>query len=559
MDTIHSNSHRRESDDTIVDNHNRSIPHKRLWSERHSIPLQPSSQHLSKRQRPNTLIASHPPPAFWHNLSEIWLTRSALKELDRRNSSPLASHRPVTRKVVAKFREEKNLEPAVDFLIRCSAPRLKDIKLFSRHGGPNLSDLRGYRIPANPLASYQPRNATMNVKPFTDPEATPDPAITTKHTTVYSRNFQQNLTDHGIYPSFYDYPDGTIPAEPSNLEDIQRRLVRPRRSLSPSRFTQEMHRQFVRADAHAAKEDQVTKTVIPKIEGKITDGRCVSGKIPFRNLQPLTDGTIVPGNPDLYHGARPEQLKRQVRIDLSNCIVPTTQDDLPIVPNFFLEAKGPDGSPVVGERQACYDGALGARGMLELQSCMQEKAYDNNAYTITSTYQMGTLKMYTSHPVQPNGPSSRPEYIMTQINAWSLTGTPEMFREGVAAFRNARDWAKGQRDKMIENANHKANDAGTTNQTPSALAPSLTTELSNVEAALSLHSESQSQTSVATQTETSTSETTHRELEMPNNMSTRDLNPSKKRSSKVSRSHPRKRRLQGRQESTDGAADHLGE
>ncbi|KAF7864527.1 hypothetical protein EAF04_006659 [Stromatinia cepivora] len=538
---------------------NRSNPHKRLFSEQHSVPLQTSSQHLSKRQRPNTFTTSHPPPAFWDNLSEIWFTRNALQELDRRNSSPpLSAHRPVTRKFVAELKEEENLEPAVDFLARCSARRLKDIQLFARHGGPNLSDLRGYLKSPSPLASDQPRNATMNVKRVTNPEAA-DPTGTTKNTSVYSRNFQQHLTDHGIYPSFYDYPDGTIPAEPSNLEDIQRRLVQPRRSLSPSRFTQEMHRQFVRADAHAAKEDQVTRTVIPQIEGKITDGRCVSGKIPFKNLQPLTDGTIVPGNPDLYHGARPEQLKRQVRIDLSDCIVPTTQGDLPIVPNFFLEVKGRDGSAAVGERQACYDGALGARGMLELQSFMQEKAYDNNAYTITSTYQYGTLHMYSSHPVQPNGPSSRPEYIMTQINAWSLTGSPGTSREGVTAFRNAIDWAKEQRDKMIENANHRVNDTGPTNQTPSALASSLTTEISNVEAALSLHSESQSQTSVATQNETSTSETTHHELEMPSNMSTRDLNPSTKRFSEVSESHPRKRGLQGRQELADGAADHLGE
>jgi hypothetical protein len=33
----------------------------------------------------------------------------------------------------------------------------------------------------------------------------------------------------------------------------------------------------------------------------------------LRILNHLTDGTLVPGNPDCYYGARPEQLNRQIR------------------------------------------------------------------------------------------------------------------------------------------------------------------------------------------------------------------------------------------------------
>ncbi|KAF2189960.1 hypothetical protein K469DRAFT_452169, partial [Zopfia rhizophila CBS 207.26] len=68
---------------------------------------------------------SQPPPAFWDNLSKIWLTKRALRELDQRNtqaapSPPRSPHRRARR-----------------------PPRiLKDIRLFARHGGPNLSDLR---------------------------------------------------------------------------------------------------------------------------------------------------------------------------------------------------------------------------------------------------------------------------------------------------------------------------------------------------------------------------------------------------------------------------------
>ena len=73
----------------------------------------------------------------------------------------------------------------------------------------------------------------------------------------------------------------------------------------------------------------------------------------------------MPGNEDICYGARPGQLDRRIRNEqarnnLSDCIVPLTQHDLPIIPNFVLAAKGPDWSLTLVGRQACYDGALGA-------------------------------------------------------------------------------------------------------------------------------------------------------------------------------------------------------
>jgi hypothetical protein len=90
--------------------------------------------------------------------------------------------------------------------------------------------------------------------------------------------------------------------------------------------------------------------------------------MPFTNLDHLTDGILVPDNPDLYYGARPEQLDRRVRDELSGQIVPSSQHDLPTLPNFVLAAKGPDGSIAVARWQASYDGVLGARGLHSLQS-----------------------------------------------------------------------------------------------------------------------------------------------------------------------------------------------
>jgi hypothetical protein len=59
--------------------------------------------------------------------------------------------------------------------------------------------------------------------------------------------------------------------------------------------------------------------------------------------------------------------------------------------------------------QACYAGAIGARGIHALQGYGQaEPTYDNKAYTFSSTYHDGTLKMYSHHPAQPSHPGESP-------------------------------------------------------------------------------------------------------------------------------------------------------
>ena len=304
---------------------------------------------------------------------------------------------------------------------------------------------------------------------------------TTKSTGPYDRAFQQNLTDAGVYPISYRYPDGRIPSKPANWTEIQKRLAQPRPSLSPTRFSDQAHADFVQAAEDAVKEKQVTTSVIPIIEGKIHDSKCVAGGIPFTNLAHLTDGNLVPGNPDIYYGARPEQLSRKVRDELCNYIIPSTQHDLPILPNFSMAVKGSDGSPSVAKRQACYDGALGARSMHTLHAYAEDGAsQDENAYAITSIYHDGHLKMYTSHRIQTADPGAGSEYIMTQINTWGMTGNPDTFRQGAAGYRNLRDWAKEQRNKAINKANAKfrtlAADNSTSNISSVSLVSSFATQ-----------------------------------------------------------------------------------
>ncbi|EZF28726.1 hypothetical protein H101_07595 [Trichophyton interdigitale H6] len=235
----------------------------------------------------------------------------------------------------------------------------------------------------------------------------------TTSTSAYNRNFEQKLIDYGVYPKGYE-------------------------------FSEREFQIFEREDTNASKEKLVTTTVLPIINGDISDSKCVGGDYLFGNLAPLTDGTLVNAKPDYFVGARPEQLKPEIRNELNNLSQSAT-----------TPKGGPDGSSAVATRQACYNGALGARGIYKLQSYGQEPIFDNNAYTITSTYQAGQLKLYTTHPAAPQESDGRPEYIMTSLRSFAMTDSLDTFRKGATAYRNARDWAKEQRDEFIKSANER--------------------------------------------------------------------------------------------------------
>ena len=113
----------------------------------------------------------------------------------------------------------------------------------------------------------------------------------------------------------------------------------------------------------------------------------------------------------------------------------------------------------------CYDGAYGARAMHTLQNYgKSQPEYDGNAYTYSSTYHptTGTLQLYTHHVTAPADTTSRPEYHMTQIDIWGMTGNIHTFRRGATAFRNARDLARSHRDRFILASNSHHNWKGST-------------------------------------------------------------------------------------------------
>ena len=273
----------------------------------------------------------------------------------------------------------------------------------------------------------------------------------TRKSSAYGKEFQQHLTDHRIYGPDHEY-DASTP-EPDNIHHIQDELTVDRASLSPSQFSSTEFRKFKQKNGTAAFENDVMTAIIPVL--------CGSAAIPnqqnvlFTELKPITNDEAVKPKPDFFDGASLHDLAPATRnhdwVQLN--VIPTKHHSVPVAPNFYLEVKGPDGNAAVAQRQACYDGAYGTRAMHTLQNlCTATPTYDGNAYTYSSTYHDGQLKLYAHHTTAP-ADGGQPEYHMTQAGAYALTHSRETFRSGVTAFRNARDLAQSHRRSFIQLAN----------------------------------------------------------------------------------------------------------
>ena len=277
----------------------------------------------------------------------------------------------------------------------------------------------------------------------------------------YNGDFEQKLINSGIYPEGHEHSNNQASAEPANMVDIQRTLRVPRASLSPSQFSEGAFREFKRQTVRAANEASAMADVIPIIAGEgrknyhsMTDAR-------FTNMTPIVEDATAP-KPDVYDGAKPERIDPRVRHSMGGYIVPSKNTSQPAAPNFFFEGKSAGGRADVAKRQACYDGAIGARAMHSLQNYgVHEQEYDGNAYSYSNTFHngTGTLQLYSTHPTRPHSPGGRPEYHMTQIDSYAMTGNSKSFREGATAFRNLRDLAGSHRDSLLEEANRAARHA----------------------------------------------------------------------------------------------------
>ncbi|KAL3488277.1 hypothetical protein BJX62DRAFT_212222 [Aspergillus germanicus] len=228
---------------------------------------------------------------------------------------------------------------------------------------------------------------------------------------------------------------------------------------------------------HACCEQEVIESMVPFIEGLKDRFLCKGGQV-WDNFVPLTEAKVklVNPKPDRFYGSHAQALlNEQVCRELSRTIIPSRKDELTILPNFSLEVKGPRGTGDVVKRQACYNGAFGSRAMHSLREYIHQATtgegkeedknggdestlFDNNAYTISSTLESSTgmLTLYTSHPRKTkwtDEPNQDPEQIMSRLGSWCLINGPDELLGAVSVYRNARDWAREQREELIRKVN----------------------------------------------------------------------------------------------------------
>ncbi|GAB1312200.1 WW domain-containing protein [Madurella fahalii] len=393
---------------------------------------------LSQEHRPNKKIRSKGtlhrglsnfPPEFWDNLSKVWLTRRALRELDRRNSAQPAP-RPVA--------------PAV---------YTTDLARFARSGGPDIRHLRGCPEPKDVVCTMASRRSVSSRQTKSKSTGATTVSSKARRSSAYDDDFEQHLMDYNIRLPRHKLPDDRPAPKPENLHDCHQFLATNRPSLSPSRFTETAFEDFQQKN-ETRSEGSVMRNVIPIITGNASIPN--ENNLPFTNCESLTEGATVTPVPDFFDGAELGVVDKAVREDLNRTIIPTKHADVPVAPNFFLEAKAPKGGADVARRQACYDGAHGCRAMHALQNYGEEEpGFDGNAYTYSSTYHAGTgtLQLYAHHVTPPTVPGGRPEYHMTQLDSYAMTGKRGRFVEGATAFWNARDLAQRHRDRLIQAAN----------------------------------------------------------------------------------------------------------
>ncbi|RMD44530.1 hypothetical protein DV735_g537, partial [Chaetothyriales sp. CBS 134920] len=272
---------------------------KRQRDAASSADEQPSDALPARKRQKQTKEPRHRrSPRFWDGLSQVPLCRAALRELDRRalihGPPPFASSA---------------------LLPRTHIPQPEDLKRFARHGGPQLTHLRGFashhlRITMNPPSASRKR-----------PSAPSGPATTTRTLTSADPAFEQNMIDRGIYPH-------NRHSKPQNLDSMRNHLARSRASLSPSVFRDEDFEDFVERVRRARSETSARTDVITVILGDKQTQHWSGADHVFNNLEPFDEEFPKP-KPDHYDGALPETIDRQIRDDLSKYIVPCTDTSRP--------------------------------------------------------------------------------------------------------------------------------------------------------------------------------------------------------------------------------------
>ncbi|PLB35807.1 uncharacterized protein BDW47DRAFT_133291 [Aspergillus candidus] len=364
--------------------------------------------------------------AYWDSLNKIHLTPRAILEFKIR---------------VETFRQLKEL--AGEELPEIEVPTVEgrmatDVKVFARRGGPDLSSFRGLTLR---------REANENKG-----EQIIGPPIT--RVTAYDANFEVFMDNHGCAVAEVEDP------RPKNIDELTAVVNRRRDSVAQS--TSKDYMTFIekaREEHEIERFDDVLLAIYRHknnmMRGPDMETRCHEQ---LEDLERLNE-CLIRASPDMYDGAKESTLNAEILHKLRP-VLQTEKDGGPILPNFFFDCTEAEGRQSVGKLQALHSGVYGARAFHRLQCFLQgEEAapiYDGNAYTIAVVMVGYHLCFYCIAPCPPTSPTRQTDYKMWLFREINMKRGYKPFLTALAAFKNCREWAHQQRNRLIS----EANDAG---------------------------------------------------------------------------------------------------
>ncbi|KAN0068373.1 hypothetical protein V8E54_013569 [Elaphomyces granulatus] len=369
---------------------------------------------------------------WWDTLSRVWPSMGALVELDKRNriidGQPLP--RPIRRDedVVKLQLGERRYE--------------RELRQFASHGGPDTTNLINYQYPlADQIFTYNP------LAPSSHPTAN-------NRALPYDKNFEQTLEDIGIHLG-----DRQLEPMPNNVEGMKVALGKQVSQTDEGLLNTLRLDRFRRIFAGGLNVNRMKAETFRILATLHVPGDRPAVGVDLDNFSGLQGNTLATARPDQYYGLYKRHLKPEDLTDLgpiiaslNHEIVPSQDDNQPILPNLFVEFKvGNELMPTVSLRQVCHYGALGARAMQHLKSYGQPSLiFDNVASAFTVTICNGVLDIYTHHLTPASSNPDLPfECHMTHVERWDMKDNLTTLNAGVRAFRHVRVYAKTRRNKLI--------------------------------------------------------------------------------------------------------------
>ncbi|KAJ6442187.1 small nucleolar ribonucleoprotein complex subunit Utp14 [Purpureocillium lavendulum] len=376
------------------------------------------------------------PASFWDNLSRPLLTKDALQEHTRR---------------VGSFEPDSHVEQ--DFAYQLEVPKecLAKPHTFSRHGGPDMQDVVGYIFYSHQDEQEDEEGDGddgdgydgVSTIPFVDEDG------------PYDMAFAQHLVDHGVFAQGV-FPQGFVllPCKsrppPSNMPELKEVLSRRRASIVGSDGGYD---DLIETNNLVYDGENTPDAFISLIEGPNAQRDAMASDVLFRNLDHLTDGTLMAAQPAVYHGVPANMLTSRVLAKFRHQIAPSPSRMDPILPTVFLEAKSSDASEGASTCQMLYAMALGARAHRTLQDAVSGGAptkVDRAAYTFGCVYQDGWLTLFACYALPTH---EKGWCVPALLGRWDLLASRQSFCEGVKAYRNVRDWAAKKRAELVQRAN----------------------------------------------------------------------------------------------------------